>query len=321
MQTDEALRSARQAEAVAQLSVGELATAAAFFEADGASTATSSRSSPAPCSTGEPDDDRHRQEGPGAPEAAAFEARNGFEIVERGPGGLPGRSPGPARFTTRSPTSSPSNRRSGPGLRPRHGPLQRGPRTIDRAATPASRPPPGSCRCCSAGTPKLIVYQPVYRDGAPTATVAQRRAALLGFAAGALQGRRSRRRCASPAIPRTPRSNSEGRQGVVIGARRGLEDPARAPIHDRRPHLGPRPPRSRRAQRRPADPDGGGRHLARLPARGAGPDLEPQRAHGGAAAPGRPGLADRAEEPPPLRGGPARGDGPRSPRRARPAPC
>ena len=33
----------------------------------------------------------------------------------------------------------------------------------------------------------LIVYQPVYRDGAPTATVAERRAALLGFASGAFQ--------------------------------------------------------------------------------------------------------------------------------------
>ena len=33
----------------------------------------------------------------------------------------------------------------------------------------------------------INVYRPVYRDGAPTATVAERRAALLGFAAGAFR--------------------------------------------------------------------------------------------------------------------------------------
>ena len=31
----------------------------------------------------------------------------------------------------------------------------------------------------------INVFRPVYRDGAPTATVAQRRAALIGFATGA----------------------------------------------------------------------------------------------------------------------------------------
>ena len=31
----------------------------------------------------------------------------------------------------------------------------------------------------------INVYRPVYRDGAPTSTVGQRRAALIGFAAGA----------------------------------------------------------------------------------------------------------------------------------------
>lgn len=31
----------------------------------------------------------------------------------------------------------------------------------------------------------INVFRPVYRDGAPTASVAQRRAALLGFATGA----------------------------------------------------------------------------------------------------------------------------------------
>ena len=33
----------------------------------------------------------------------------------------------------------------------------------------------------------INVFRPVYRDGAPTATAAQRRAALIGFAAGAFR--------------------------------------------------------------------------------------------------------------------------------------
>ena len=49
LQQDEALRSARQAEAVAELSVGELATAAAFFQAEEHFTRTSSRSSATRC--------------------------------------------------------------------------------------------------------------------------------------------------------------------------------------------------------------------------------------------------------------------------------
>ena len=90
MQHDEALRSAHQAQAVAQLSVGELATAAAFFQADeghfnrhqfevvgtsllrrGALTATAYVQ-------------RVRQ-----PERAGFEAQHGFPIIERGPDGGP----------------------------------------------------------------------------------------------------------------------------------------------------------------------------------------------------------------------------------------
>ena len=82
-QTDEARRSARQAEAVAQLSVGELASAAAFFQA-------------------EPDLTRHEFEVVGksllrrgaltatayiekvpASERAAYQARNGFPIIEK----------------------------------------------------------------------------------------------------------------------------------------------------------------------------------------------------------------------------------------------
>ncbi len=58
--------------------------------------------------------------------------------------------------------------------------------------------------------------------------------------------------------------------------------------------------------------DGRGRDLPGRAARGADPGLEPQRAHAGAAEPGLPGLADRPQEPAPLRGGPAHRDGARA---------
>ncbi len=51
MQQDEATRAAHQAESVARLSVGELSSAAAFFQVDKPSAGTSSTSSPARCST------------------------------------------------------------------------------------------------------------------------------------------------------------------------------------------------------------------------------------------------------------------------------
>ncbi len=57
----------------------------------------------------------------------------------------------------------------------------------------------------------INVFRPVYRDGAPTATVAERRAALIGFAGGAFHvpdlaaaatDRPARTRSTSPLIER-----------------------------------------------------------------------------------------------------------------------
>ena len=50
-QREEAVRAAHQAESVAALSVGQLASAAAFFQAEGNFTGTSSKSSPSRCCT------------------------------------------------------------------------------------------------------------------------------------------------------------------------------------------------------------------------------------------------------------------------------
>ena len=80
------------------------------------------------------------------------------------------------------------------------------------------------------GVVGLDVYRPVYREGAPTRTVAQRRAALVGFAVGAFRVR-SLAAAAISAVPHndTVQLRIGGRD--VIGPRSPLEDPASAPIH------------------------------------------------------------------------------------------
>ena len=71
---------------------------------------------------------------------------------------------------------------------------------------------------------------PIYRDAAPTRTVAQRRAALLGFAVGAFRVRN----LAAAAISAVPDDDKVqlligGR--AVVGPPGTLEDPASASIH------------------------------------------------------------------------------------------
>ena len=92
LQREEAHRSARQAAAVAQLSVGELASAAAFFQAEGSfnrhefeAVGNSLLSRGALTATAY----LQRVRGP---ERASFEAAHGVQIFERGPAGLPRRA-------------------------------------------------------------------------------------------------------------------------------------------------------------------------------------------------------------------------------------
>ncbi len=184
LQRDEALRSARQAEVVAQLSIGELATAAAFFQAEknlnrhefevvgtsllrrGALTAAA-----------------YVQRVPAA-ERASFEAGHGFSIIERQTLGKPARArPRPVYF----PVAYIVAERQGQaplgydiGSDPSRGPAM-------RRAGATGRPVATPVMPLLLGGSGINVYRPVYRDGAPTATVAERRAALIGFAAGAFR--------------------------------------------------------------------------------------------------------------------------------------
>jgi diguanylate cyclase len=180
MQREEATRSARQAEAVAALSVGQLGTAAAFFQV-------------------EREVDRHQ-----------------FDVIARQllRGALSGTG-----FTPRVPLSERTEYERGQGFpivelagertrraaaRPNYFPVtfatnETGDRPIfgydlgiDRDRAPILRRARDSGK--AAATPivplltspgrGLIVYQPVYRDGAPVATPEERRGALIGFVSG-----------------------------------------------------------------------------------------------------------------------------------------
>jgi diguanylate cyclase (GGDEF)-like protein len=184
-QQGEATRAAHQAESQAALSVGQLASAAAFYQAEGnfsqhefevvADSLLHSGTLSATAFIGSvPLSERTR-----------YEQARGLEITERGPLGQLRRAASRRQYF-------PLNFAAADGLAVQlplgydvGSDLLRG-RYLFRArdtgaptATPVMRLPVG-------GT-GINVFRPVYRDGAPTRTVAQRRAALIGFAGGAFQ--------------------------------------------------------------------------------------------------------------------------------------
>jgi diguanylate cyclase (GGDEF)-like protein len=185
-QRAEAARSARQAEALAALSVGQLASAAAFYQAEGTFTrhefdviADSLLSSGVLSATAfvpmVTDSGRAR-----------FEREHGFPIVARST--LGDLRPEGSRRTyfplayvatdLKLGITTPYGYDVGADpIRAAH--LFRARDSGKPSATPVIRLPLG-------GT-GINVFRPVYRDGAPTNTVAQRRAALVGFALGAFR--------------------------------------------------------------------------------------------------------------------------------------
>jgi diguanylate cyclase (GGDEF)-like protein len=182
-QHNEAIRAAHQAEALAGLSVGQLSSASAFYQAEGRFS-------------------RHEFEviadsllRPGALTATAFigsvpgarraqfERTHGYPILERGPlGNLRKARPRshyfPVMYVAASGLSVQAPIGYDVGSDSRRGSYLLKARDRGRpAATTAMRLPVG-------GT-GINVFRPVYRDGAPIRTVAERRAALIGFAGGA----------------------------------------------------------------------------------------------------------------------------------------
>jgi diguanylate cyclase (GGDEF)-like protein len=228
MQQDEATRAAHQAEAVAGLAVGELSNAAAFFQVE------------KPVSPHEFDVIARSLLDEGSlttasfiqrvPAAArlSFERSHGFQISERGPGSgkrLVRAADAPVYFPLTYAVARQSTAKA-IGFDLATDPLRA---PYLRRATATGEPVATGVVPLLIGGLGVNVYRPVYRDGAPLATIAQRRAALVGFAAGSFRiGALAD--AASGAVSGANAVQLRLGNHAVVGPKGELEDAARAPL-------------------------------------------------------------------------------------------
>jgi diguanylate cyclase (GGDEF)-like protein len=229
MQKDEAVRAAHQAESMAQLAVGQLASAADFFQVEGQISrhefGVVSRAllrqhvlNAAVLLDRVPAADR-----------AAYEAQHGIEITERAgkPGeGLLQRAHERSHYypVTYIAAKGPADQALGfdVGSEPLRAPfLARARDSGKPIATPVVD--------LLLGGKGFNVFQAIYRDGAPTDTVAERRRALIGFAAGTL---RLADLAASvhKVLPDHSIEQFDTNGAPISGPAAELEDPSSAPV-------------------------------------------------------------------------------------------
>ena len=221
-----ATRAAEQAESLVGLSVGQLASGAAFFQADG-------------------NVDQREFEVIGHSlldqgmlagavyvpritdsERAGFERRHGFAITERTSGGS-------LRPAARRPVYYPVAYVAARGDASRA-------LGYDLGSDPMRRPYLAKARDTgrSAATPVIPlvlgsigfnVYHPIYRGASMPATEAARRRSLVGFAAGAIRVD-DLTASVQTALPAGTESRLRADRGLVFGGDGALDDPATAPI-------------------------------------------------------------------------------------------
>ena len=226
MQQDEATRAARQAEAVAALSVGELSNAAAFFQVEKNVSphefGTVARSL---LNEGSLIIASFIQRVPAAARLR-YERSHGTEIVEGGPGGRFVRAANaPVYFPLTYAVARQSTKRAiGFNL------------ATDRLRAPYLRRARDTGGPVATGIVQLLiggrgvnVFRPVYRDGVPLATVAQRRAALVGFAAGSFRVG-DLAAAAAGAVPGADAVQLRFGRQAVVGPKGELDDAAEAPL-------------------------------------------------------------------------------------------
>jgi len=228
VQMDEAMRAAHQAESVAALSVGKLATAAAFAQTQAVVSKHDFRVvGRSLLGDGGLDGAAWVPQVP-ASQRTAYEVSHGVEIRERSIGPLLKPAADrpvyyPITFGT-SEGARPSRVRgfdlgSDP-LRARY--LRRSGVTGQAVATPLVR--------LLIGGLGINVFRPVYRDGAPVATPAERQQALRGFIAGSFRvpdvGN-----AALAVLPSDVEVQLQVNHQVAFGASGELDDAASAPVH------------------------------------------------------------------------------------------
>jgi len=228
MQHEEAVRAAHQAEATAGLSIGKLSTAAAFAQTqknlDRHEFRVIGRSL---LGNGALDGAAYVPRVPAA-KRAAYEHRLGIEIHERVIGRVMRRSaPRPVYFPVTFGTSEDEQPKLIRGfdlgsdpLRARY--LRQARDTGKAVATPLVR--------LLIGGSGVNVFRPVYRDGAPVATVAERRRALTGFIAGSFRVH-DVAAAALAVLPADVEVQVRLDHQVAFGPKGELEDAAGVPIH------------------------------------------------------------------------------------------
>lgn len=197
LQQEEAMRSARQAEAVAELSIGQLANAAALYRV-------------------EPNLDRH-----------AFQVLGRTLIRES--------ALHAAAFATAEHECCPVTHLANEGAAPASrgfdldsDPLHRA--AIERARDSGEAAVTAVAPILIGEGEGLVVYLPVYRDRAPVGTRSERRAALIGFAAGAFRGT-DLAAAATAALPGGIETQLLENGRPVIGSDEKLEGAASSPVH------------------------------------------------------------------------------------------
>jgi diguanylate cyclase (GGDEF)-like protein len=229
LQREQAARAARQAESVTGLSVGQLASAAAFYRLAGNISAHEFDLIAAPLlEQGALTGTAFLERIPDA-ERSRFERERGFEIFERGPGGQPRRAEDHSvYFPVVDAAAAENETGTAPplgydvGSDPLRVPyLRRASATGKPTATPAVP--------LLSGGSGINVYRPFYRDRAPTATPTQRQAALIGFAAGAFRIRDLAAVVTAAVSPEVDVQLQEEGE-TIAGAAGELDDPASAPI-------------------------------------------------------------------------------------------
>jgi diguanylate cyclase (GGDEF)-like protein len=225
-QHDDAVRAAHQAESVASLSVGQLASAAAFFQAEDTFTKHEFDIVARPLLKAGALSGTAFVQAVRPSERAGFEREHGAPIFQPGAGAPRRAHPRgiyyPIVYAV-SNLGSTSPLGYDLGADPDRSPFLRRARDLGRpVATSAVK--------LLIGGVGINVYRPVYRDGAPIATVAERRAALIGFAAGAFRVG-DLAAAAVSTLPDADEVQLRVSRETVVGDQGQLDDAAQARIH------------------------------------------------------------------------------------------
>ncbi len=226
MQHSEASRSARQVEAVARLSVGQLASAGAFYQTVERLTrhkfevmAHSLLANGALSGTG------LLLSVPG-PNRGLFERRHGYPIVERAGLGFRRDRVRPHYYPLLFGASN-SDLKPPLGYDIGSDPVRA---TFIGRARDSGKPTATRVIHLPIGGTGINVFRPVYRDGAPTATVAERRAALAGFAIGSFHVR-DLTAAATSALANEVDVQLVEDGHTIAGPRLARDESAAAPLH------------------------------------------------------------------------------------------